>query len=270
MKTKVAGDLRDEILRSVAGKKFTAAIIADDDGIVVDTALAAKEARSLGLSVIHIIDEGLPVSRGDEIAKFRGSPKQLAMAEDVLIGIMAKSSGIATAARKFVKEAGARPQIVSGAWKKMPPSQKDSVRRAVASGGASFRVCRNSFVYLDKNYTKMLGGIKKSLEAVAHLNSHEKVIQLKGRHADITTETFDAVRHGANIIHIDTGEPDDVKLVVAELLRLGMREKVKVAFSGNIRLEDIEYLRTLDIDVLDIGRQIVDAPLLDMRMEVIE
>jgi hypothetical protein len=29
-------------------------------------------------------------------------------------------------------------------------------------------------------------------------------------------------------------------------------------------------LKGMDVDILDIGRQIVDAPLLDMRLEVIE
>ena len=34
------------------------------------------------------------------------------------------------------------------------------------------------------------------------------------------------------------------------------------------RLEDIEDLKRVDVDILDIGRQIVDAPLLDIRLEV--
>ncbi|MBW1901567.1 MAG: quinolinate phosphoribosyl transferase [Deltaproteobacteria bacterium] len=263
-------DIRDEILRTVEGNHIVAAIIADDDGMVVETTSVTDEARKLGLNMIFILDEGSPVKLGDEIVRFSGTPKQVVVAEEVLIGLMAKPSGISTAARRFVEKAGDKPKIVSGAWKKMPSSQKEAIRRAVVTGGAFFRMSRNAFVYLDKNYIKMLGGIKKSLEAVAHLSGHEKVAQLKGRHADIVSEAREALQYNADILHVDTGQPDDVKMVVDELIRLGMREKVKIAFSGGVRLEDMDMLKTLDIDILDIGRQIVDAPLLDMRMEVID
>jgi len=236
----------------------------------VGTASAADEARKLGLSIVHILDEGSPVQKGDEIARFQGSPKQVVMAEDVLIGLMAKPSGIATAARNFVDKAGNRPRIVSGAWKKMPASQKEIIRRAVVTGGAFYRMSHAPFVYLDKNYIRLLGGIQGGLEAVANIRDREKVVQLKGRYRDITLEAREAVQYGADILHIDTGQPGDVTRVVNELIHLGTRQKVKIAFSGDIRLEDVDTLKTLDIDILDIGRQIVDAPLLDMRMEVID
>jgi len=265
-----AADIRDDILRRVAGNTVVGSVVADDDGIIVETTVAAEEARRLGLTLEQILDEGTRVRKGDEIARFCGSPKQVVMAEDVLIGIMAKPSGIATAAYRFVEKAGARLRIVSGAWKKMPVSQKDAIRRAVVAGGALCRMSRHPFVYLDKNYIKLLGGIRASLEAVAGLRDREKVAQLKGRYADIVSEAHEAVQFGADILHIDTGNSEDVRQVVRELIRLGIRDSVTIAYSGNIRLDDMERLKTLDIDILDIGRQIVDAPLLDMRMEVID
>ncbi len=262
------GDLRDEILKGVAGRKVTAAIIADDDGVLAETGMAAEEAVRLGLTVERILDEGTPVAGGDEIARLRGEPKQMVMAEDVLIGIMAKPSGIASAARTFVKRAGDRPRIVCGAWKKMPSSLKEAVRRAVVVGGAYYRISHDPFVYLDKNYIKILGGIRESLEAVDSLGNRIKVIQLKGRYSSIVEEAREAVAFGANILHIDTGSKGDVEQVVQELLLKGLRERVNIAFSGNIMLGDMDELKVLDIDILDIGRQIVDAPLMDMRMEV--
>jgi nicotinate-nucleotide pyrophosphorylase (carboxylating) len=262
-------DLRDKILSSVAGKKVTASILADDDGIVVGTTLAKEEAEKLGFCLERVLDEGSQVRKGDEIARFCGNPKQVVMAEDVLMGVIAKPSGVATAARKAVEAAGGRPQIVCGAWKKMPRLLKDTIRRAAAIGGALPHISPDPFVYLDKNYVELLGGIKEGLEAVADLKDYLKVVQLKGRHKDIVIEARQAVEEGADILLVDTGRADDVKLVVEKLLQLGLRDRVKVAFSGGIRLEDIDKLKALDIDILCIGRQIVDAPLLDMRLEVV-
>lgn len=263
-------DVRDEILKSVELKKVTASIIVDDEGIISGITSAREEADKLGLSVLMIVNEGGQVRKGDEVIRFFGSPKQIVMAEERLIGLIAKPSGIATNAHKFVKATGGRPKVVCGAWKKMPPSLKDMIREAVIVGGALSRIEPHPFTYLDKNYIKLLGGIKKSLEAVAHLSKYLKVVQVNGRSKDIASEAHEAVEFGADIVFVDTGKLDDVRLVVKRLRQLGLRNKVKIAFGGGVNLEAINGLKTLEIDFIDIGRQIVDAPILDMRLEIID
>jgi nicotinate-nucleotide pyrophosphorylase (carboxylating) len=262
-------DIRDDILDSIAEHTVIASIIAEDDGIIAETTAAEQEAKELGLTMSHILTEGSKVRREDEIARFCGRPKQVVMAEERLIGLMAKPSGIATATQRFVEKAGSRPAIVSGAWKKMPQSQKEVIRRAILTGGGNCRISRDPFLYLDKNYIRMLGGIRESLAAVTGLKGYAKVVQLKGDYGDIDREACEAVDHGADIIFIDSGRQQDLESVMSRLKQLGWRDRVKVAFGGNIRLEDVEPLKALDVDILDIGRQIIDAPLLDMRLEVI-
>ncbi|MBN2026193.1 MAG: hypothetical protein JW854_05480 [Actinobacteria bacterium] len=265
-----AVDIRDRIFRSVAEKIVTACIIADEGGIIAETDAVAEEAERLGVLLESIAEEGTHVSAGDVVARFRGTPKKMAMAEEVMIGLMAKPSGIATATHDFVTKAGGRPQIVCGAWKKMPPQIKGSIRRAITAGGGSFRISSTPFVYLDKNYVEMLHGIRGCLEAASRLNGSEKVVQIKGRYSDIAREACEAARFGAAIIFIDTGIREDISRVSEALSGAGLRETVSIAFAGNIRPEDIAVLKSMDVDILDIGRAIVDAPLLDMRMEVVE
>lgn len=261
-------DLRDEILSSITDRKITASIIADDEGIITETDTAAAEAQGLGLIMETVLKPGSRVRREDEVARFRGSPIQVAKAEEVLLGIIAKPSGIASAVCRFIEKAGSRPQIVSGAWKKMPPSQKEVIRRAVKVGGGAFRVTEEPFVYLDKNIIEMLGGIRESLSAVSRMTGYVKVVQIKGRYQDIAREACEAALCGANIIFIDTGNPQDVGKVTGRLKDLALRSSVKIAFSGNIGLADIDCLKSVDIDILDVGRSIIDAPLLDLRMEI--
>jgi nicotinate-nucleotide pyrophosphorylase (carboxylating) len=263
-------DLRDEIFRTVSGSRVTGVILADDAGIVAETNLAAAESKRMGLDLLSILEEGSAVEAGSEIARFTGSPNQVVSAEDVLIGLMAKPSGIATAARAFVSRSDGRPRVVCGAWKKMPLSQKESIRRAVALGGALIRISRDPFVYLDKNYVRIFGGVGKALQAISHMKDRKKVAQLKGLSKTIVEEAREALECGADILHIDTGVTEDVEAVIRDLLRVGERDRVSIAFSGSIRLEDMDEIKRLDVDILDIGRQIVDAPLLDMRLEVIE
>jgi nicotinate-nucleotide pyrophosphorylase (carboxylating) len=262
-------DLRDDIFDGISDQKVTACIVADEEGLVVETSAMDREAKALGLHVKNILPEGSRVNPGDEIALMVGRPKQIAMAEERLIGIMAKPSGIATAALRFVEMAGPRLQIVAGAWKKMDPSQKEVIRRAITSSGASCRISNSPFLYLDKNYVRMFGGIRPCLTAVSGLKGYVRVLQLRGEYDRIDLEADEAAMNGADIIFIDTGRPDDISCVANKLKQLGMRDKVKIAFGGGIRLEDVAILKILDVDILDVGRPIIDAPLLDMRMEVI-
>ncbi len=263
-------DVRDELLKKVEGKKVTAAIITDEEGILSGITSTKEEANKLGLTVLMNLAEGSHVRRGDEVFRFSGTPRQIVMAEEILMGLMAKPSGIATNTHKFVKATGGKPKVVCGAWKKMPPSLKEMIRKAVIAGGASSRIESLPFAYLDKNYVELLGGIKKSLEAVASLSHVSKVVQVRGRYQDIVSEACEAVESGAHIVFIDSGKPEDVRRVVEKLRQLGLRDKVKIAFGGGVSLEAIGELKALDIDILDIGRQIVDAPLMDMRLEIID
>ena len=165
--------------------------------------------------------------------------------------------------------AGDSLRIVSGAWKKMPLAFKSDLREAVALGGAGQRISDLPFIYLDKNYTAVFGGIGPTLQALSHFNTHVKVIHIRGTYGDIAGEAVEAAQYGAGVIFIDTGNAGDVARVIEALSRSGLRPGVKIAFGGNVVMAEIDHLKHLDLDILDIGRAIIDAPLLDMRMEVV-
>jgi len=263
------GDLRDQIFRNLTGKKAKALILANEPGVIAGTDRARRDAEGLGLTIKKILEEGSLVQRGEVIAELQGEVKQVIMGEDCLVGDLGKPSGIATAAYNFVKAAGGKPKIVSGAWKKMPIELKETVRRAIKAGQASIRISEHPFVYLDKNYLEVLGGIEKSLEAVADLKGCLKVVQLKGKHHPVEQEAEEAAQAGADIIFIDTGKMSDLERVVEKIQNMGRRDKLRIAFGGGVKLEEIPRLKTLDVDILDIGRAIIDAPLLDLKYEVI-
>lgn len=262
-------DVREELLRSVRASRATAVIVAGEPGVVAGVPLAVREADRLGAALVEIVPEGSEVEAGDEIVRLAGTPAQIVTAEDVLIGLLAKPSGIATRARAFVARAGGRPRVVSGGWKKMPLALKDMVRGAVSAGGAQPRIVPGPFVYLDKNWVQLLGGIRESLAAVAHLEGFAKVVQVKGRYADLAAEACDAAEHGADVVFVDTGLRGDVARAAEALVRRGLRSRVQVAFGGGVSLDDVDALKALDLDIVDVGRQIVDAPLLDLRMELL-
>lgn len=260
-------DIRDAIFQGVSGTRVQFVITARAPGIVSGCRNALDWARESGLEVVSCRPDGGAVASGDLVMEACGTPKQVVIAEENLLGHLSKASGIAAAARRAVEAAGGKMKVVSGAWKKMPPGIKQVVRQAVADGGAGFRIADPPFIYLDKNYVRILGGIKPALRAVESLDV-PKCIQIRGETARVAGEAVLAARLGAAILMIDTGRIQDLRDASEALTVSGLRGSIRLAFAGNIKIDDIPRLRCEDIDLLDIGKEIVDAPLLDLRLDV--
>lgn len=226
-------------------------------------------AKALGLDFKILKEKGAKILRGEPVILLKGTAEQIALTEERLIGWIIKASGIATAASSAKRLAGGKFEVVSGGWGEMPFSLKNYIREAIRAGGLRFRICEDPFIYLDKNYVVMLGGIKKVLISVAKFENRLKVIQLKSHGEKLAKESKVAVRYGASILMIDTGQKEDIATVSWTLHESGLRSKVKLVYAGNIELYDVPKLHKEDIDMIDIGHAIVNAPLLDMRLEII-
>lgn len=271
-------DIRDVLFEQDSGSRVTACIFSDGDGVLSGVERAAAKAAELGLAVNFAASEGAALMVGDLVMELCGSPKAIAQAEDRLMGLMLKPSGIATAASRFVHAAG-NMRIVCGSWKKLPYEMKPLISEAVTAGGAGARICEEPMVYLDKNYVEMLGGIQASLRAADKLEGRKKVVQIRGRYenGDIVREAFSAISAGADIVFVDTGRLSDIRKVCEALLpalkswkeEFGYRD-VKLAYAGGVSFEQIPELRSLGVDIVGVGRAIIDAPLLDMHMDVVK
>jgi nicotinate-nucleotide pyrophosphorylase (carboxylating) len=261
----VAQDLRDVIFASLAGCCFTAQLSAGAAGVLAGVAAATEQAAGVGLELAWLQAEGDRLAPETVIATATGSARAIALGEERLLGCLCKPSGIATAARRAVDLAAGRVRVVSGAWKKMPPEIKHVVRQAAAAGGLPTRILDVPFIYLDKNYVRLLGGVTATLQAVRPL-AGIKVIQVRGEEADIAEETERACCGGAGVVMVDTGSRADL---AAALAAASAYRDVKIAFAGGIQHDDIPALAELGAHILDIGAAILDAPLLDIKLDVI-
>jgi len=262
-------DLRDIIFAGIRDKKSVARISAQGVGILSGIMWLKKACEKLGLNLKECKRSGAKLKLGETVAVVEGTAKQIALGEEELIGWISKASGIATAARKAKRAAGRNLKVVCGAWKKMPLPIKDLVRQAVADGGIACRIADVPFLYLDKNYVKALGGVGKTMQSVKNLKAGSLVIQLKGEGRELLREAVLAAK-GADVVMIDTGRKEDITAVDSILRVKGLRGRVQIAFAGNISIEDLVHLRRMPVDVVDIGQAVIDAPLLDMRMDIAE
>jgi len=261
-------DIREHLFGN-NDREFGFTISVTQKGVFAGSEKLLKAAKDLELKDVWVAAEGTSLLDEAIVFKACGNPFQVTQAEERLLGLIGKPSGVATASRNFVETAGGRIRIVCGAWKKVLPEIKDDLRKAIAVGGAGIRIIDEPFVYLDKNYVRMFGGIGKAVKRAAALPGRTVVVQLKGEYQPIFAEAEEAVEAGAGIIMVDTGKIADLREVVRTGINSGWRDRIKIAFAGGIGPKELESLVKLNTDILDVGRAIIDAPLLDFRLDVV-
>jgi nicotinate-nucleotide pyrophosphorylase (carboxylating) len=268
MKEKAAYDLRDTLFNPIQQRLFTAEVVATTCGILANVKRAVAFVNELGCELLSCKEDGATIKPGDVIISFQGTPKSVAIAEDRVLGSMMVPSGYATRARKLQLIAGTNMKVVCGGWKKLPQEAKPGLHAALSAGGIGMRMVEGPFVYIDKNYVRMFGGVAEALKAAKQFPDHKTVIQIRGELQSVAEETKDAVFGEADVIMVDTGLLYDLETVLEILNKLEARKKVKVAFAGSITEETLLLLRDFPVDLVDVGAAILNAPLLDMRLDI--
>lgn len=261
-------DLREFLFRPLEDRRFSFAITARETGVLSGVDSLRERAGDLQLEVLSLLQEGALLDPGVAVLVARANAEQVARAEEELLGIIGKPSGVATAARAMARRTlGAR--IVCGAWKKVSPAVRADLRRAIATGGAAVRIADCPFIYLDKNYVRMFGSLER---AVARAKSYESgrlvAVQLRGEKRPVALEAAAAAESGADIVMVDTGRLADLKAVVAAGEAGGWRGRVQVAFGGGVTDATLAEIALAGADIVDVGRAIIDAPLLDFSLDV--
>lgn len=263
-------DIRDLLFFKIKGKKFSAVLTAERCGVLSGVNAAYTVADEIGISLKICKKEGDLLNHNEVFAHLTGTPKQIAIAEECLIGTLSKASGIATAASTAVQLANHHFIICSGSWKKMPMEIKHLVRSAVVAGGATFRICSQPMIYIDKNFIRMFGSIPAAIQACQTFPDSKIVMQIKGLTGTIEEETKMALKGNCHTLMIDTGRLEDVHSCYDTVLKYGKADKVVIGYAKGIKIKDIPKLINEPIDVLCIGKEIVDAPLLDMKLDVVQ
>ena len=262
-------NLRGFLFTDIEGKLFTFEIVAAEEGIFAGSEKLIQIAGELGIKIIWTASNGFILQKGSVVFKGIGTPERIIESEDVLLGLIGKTSGVSTAAQQFSSKAKNKIRIVCGAWKKIAQGNKADLRHAVVIGGVGLRITEERFVYLDKNYVRMLGGIGPAVRRAVAFQGGTVVVQVRGEFGNLAEEANEAIYSGAGILMVDTGNIDDLMTVLAVEKSNSAQAETKVAFSGGITIKDLDNLIDSGVDILDVGRSIIDAPLLDFRLDVI-
>lgn len=261
-------DVRDQLFEALAGRTFAIAIVPTEPAVLAGARSVASGALEIGLDVEWLARDGQRIEPGTAVCRARGDAWQVSRAEEHLVALVGKSSGVATAAARLVEVSRGRARVVCGAWKKVPPELRADLRYAASVGGVGLRVLDRPFVYLDKNHVRMLGGVGAAVRQARRVPGRAVVVQLRGETAPIAEEARQAAAEGAEVLMVDTGRLADL----AEVARLAASARlppgVEIAFAGGVSEASLPAAIDAGAAVVDVGRAILDAPMIDFRLDV--
>jgi nicotinate-nucleotide pyrophosphorylase (carboxylating) len=256
--------LSDRLLGALNGR-HRALVRATESGVLAGTALLAPDAGVPAGRWTALVPDGTPVQPGQPLVDVSGSAVELAAAEDYVMGALGYASGIATRARQVAGAAPGGLRVVCGAWKKLPAALKPLLRAGLAAAGVAPRLLDGAFVYVDKNVVRLLGGIDPAVAGARSLHHGPVAVQVEN-----AGQAVSAARGGARAVVVDTGSLADLAAADAALRVAGLRADIVLAFAGGVTTETLVGAHAAGADVVDVGRAILNAPLLDLRFEVIE
>ena len=232
------------------------------NGIVSGLEIAGKVFSRLDKDIIctPYVKEGEKVSQGDVILKVEGNFRALLTAERIVLNILQRMSGIATATALYVKETeGTQTHLLD--TRKTAPGMRILDKMAVkAGGGTNHRMGLYDLALIKDNHIKVAGSITRAVQQVRDYITPGVRIEVE---TTCIEEVKEALTSGADIIMLDNMSTS----LMAEAVRL-VDKKAKTEASGNMTLGRIREVATTGVDYISVGALTHSVTALDISMNI--
>ncbi len=235
---------------------------------------------------ICALDEGEEFDLKETVIRIKGPYREFAAYETAILGILASSSGWATAAREVKEACGERDFLCFGA-RHVHPSVAPVMERAAVVGGATGASCILAAKLLNIEpsgtlpHAAMLiaGDTLKIAEVYDRVmpKSHKRTVLIDTFKDEVEESLRIAELLGENLYAIRVDTPSERGGVTPGLIR-ELRSKldmagythVKIFVSGGLKPERIKMLSEAGADSFGVGSYISSASPIDMTMDIKE
>jgi len=197
----------------------------------------------------------------------KGDARRILYIERTVLNLLMILSGIATYTRRLVEKVRqVNPRIRIAATRKTPPGLRFLVKYAVeVGGGDAHRLSLSDMALIKDNHLKIAGGVGEAVSTLRSRLSFSKKIEIE---VSSVHQAVEAAKAGADIIMCDNMSPEGVAEVINTLQRLGLHSKVMIEVSGGITEDNIVDYAKIDVDVISLSKITLNAPPVDMSLEV--
>jgi len=247
---------------SVTGR---ARLLVKESGIIAGIRVA-REVFSItdpSLKTEILIDDGKSVSYGDIALIVSGSVHSILRAERLVLNIMQRMSGIATATAEYVeKVSGTKARITD--TRKTTPGMRMLEKEAVRlGGGINHRMGLYDMIMLKDNHVDYAGGIGEAVHRTQeYLRKHKLPlkIEVESRNLREVKEILDA--GGVDRIMLDNFTIPDTTEAVAVIAG-----RTETESSGGITLTNVREYALCGVDYISIGALTHHIKSLDMSLK---
>ena len=242
-----------------------ARLLVKEDGIISGLRVAAEvfSIADPALKTEILINDGDRVKYGDIALTVAGRVHPILRAERIVLNIMQRMSGIATATAQYtelVKDTRARITDTRKTTPGMRALEKEAVR---TGGGVNHRMGLYDMIMLKDNHIDYAGGIASAIQRTKdYLRKHclDLKIEVEARSIKEVQEILDA--GGVDRIMLDNFNIADTKEAVALIAG-----RTETESSGGITLVNVRDYALCGVDYISIGALTHHIKSLDMSLK---
>lgn len=225
-------------------------IFSKEDGILAGIDIAREIFESRDITVIFNLNDGTEISKGDLLIHVVGNTRDILLLERTVLNLLMRMSGVATAANHYVNLVKDYDVIVAGTRKTAPAIAKFD-KYALAVGGAdTHRFSLDDMVLIKDNHIMVVGTPLDALKKAQNNVSFSKKIEIE---VETLEDAIQCVENKADIVMLDNMDPSEVKEVLNQLNKLGIRNNSLIEVSGGINHETICEFAEAGVDIISSG-----------------
>jgi nicotinate-nucleotide pyrophosphorylase (carboxylating) len=254
---------RGDLFFDIAPKgRFTARVIAKDEGILAGVKYARVLARAEKFDCKFLIKDGETVSKGDVIAELEGKASVLLSSERTFLNLLQHASGIATSANSYAKLLEGSSVVLLDTRKTRPQLRNFEKYASRVGGAINHRLGLDDCLMLKDTHLKTIDNLEEFVKKARKRISWVTKIEIE---CETFSQVQEAMHAGADIIMCDNMSPSEIKEVSA--FRDVKYPHILLEASGNITQKTIESYLDTGINAISSGSIIHQATWLDFSMK---
>jgi nicotinate-nucleotide pyrophosphorylase (carboxylating) len=199
------------------------------------------------------IFDGVRLHNGQTVAVIRHNARVLLSCERVILNVIQRMSGIATATRKYVDT------------RKTVPGLRVIDKYAVrCGGGTNHRLDLSDGVLIKNNHIALAGGAVPALDRAIRNRRGEQPIEIEVRSLE---ELDQVLQRGAESVLLDNMTPDQVRQAVERVQKL--EHPIPLEASGGIVLENVRQYAETGVNFISVGALTHSARAVDLSLRIL-
>jgi len=244
-------------------EEVSAEVISKESGVLSGLEEAEMILKHKGIEFTSSFRDGSDIKANDVILSLQGNASDILVVERLLLNLLTRMSGIATATRKLADICKAYDVKVAGTRKTTPGFRLFEKKAITHGGGAPHRMGLYDEVLIKDNHIAIVG-LEESIKRARSENPDSKIEVEVSTGADAQL----ACKSGADIIMLDNMGAGEVSKVISELDKSGLKDNVIIEISGGVTPENIGAYAKAKPDIISTGYMTTKAHWLDMSLKV--